>query len=344
MQGIKVEKNTDMHREILLYFVKYAILMYLKEFYMDKKMKKTLLYVSVATLISTTVFADISLEAKIKAIDEQIRKEEQQHSHNAKKLQDLVSEYNKLVQENASADTKGDTAGNVEQTHEEAMLQRLKEHERRIDELEKIVATLIANKGAPTTTSAGLIPGDTTTPQVFSTTSVTTAAAPPVSKHAAANIATEQVEAGPAPTLDTKSPALAQFNQAMALFNAGVKSRSKEDLKNAAEAFELITTTYPDETYANKSFVHGGDAHLKLGNIDEAQKCYKMAITKPLDRQNAIRARLGYGETLMATNNKEDACSQLKVLSKEILFDEQKKRFDALKIAASCEINRTRTN
>ncbi|MES2607914.1 MAG: hypothetical protein V4544_04210 [Pseudomonadota bacterium] len=306
-------------------------------------MKKILLYVSVATLISTPIFADISLEAKIKAIDEQIRKEEQQHSHNAKKLQDLVSEYNKLVQENASADTKGDTAGNVEQTHEEAMVQRLKEHERRIDELEKIVATLTANKGASTMTSAGLLPGDTTTTQAVGTVSVTTAAAASV-KHAAANIATEQVEAGPAPTLDTKSPALAQFNQAMALFNAGVKSRSKEDLKNAAEAFELITTTYPDETYANKSFVHGGDAHLKLGNIDEAQKCYKMAITKPLDRQNAIRARLGYGETLMAKNNKEDACSQLKVLSKEILNDEQKKRFDTLKIAASCEINRTRTN
>jgi TolA-binding protein len=308
----------------------------------DNKMKNILNFVSIITLLSTTAWAEVntSLESKIKAIDDQIRKEEQQHSHNAKKLQDLVSEYNKLVQEHASStEKKAETTNNVEQTHEEAMVQRLKEHERRIDELEKIVSTLVANKGIETTTSVGLQPVDRTNTQsaAAGTTSITTTPAGPIEKHAAANLATEQAEVGPTPTLDTKSPALAQFNQAMTLFNAGVKTGSKTDLKNAAEAFELITATYPDETYANKSFVHGGDAHLKLGNIDAAQKCYKVAITKPLDRQNAIRARLGYGETLIAKNNKEDACSQIKVLSKETLDEEQKKRFDALKITASCE-------
>ncbi len=314
---------------------------------MDNKMKNMLTSISIAALISTSVFAEAnaSLESKIKAIDEQIRKEEQQHSHNAKKLQDLVSEYNKLVQEHASStEKKSDTGNNVEQTHEEAMVQRLKEHERRIDELEKIVAALAGNKGMPTTTSGGTLPANTTNTQAVpaNTTSLTTTTTGPTGKYAAANLATEQAEVGPTPTLDTKSPALAQFNQAMALFNAGIKTGSKADLKNAAEAFELITTTYPDETYANKSFVHGGDAHLKLGNIDDAQKCYKVAITKPLDRQNAIRARLGYGETLMAKNNKDDACSQIKVLSKETLDEEQKKRFDALKMTASCGIDQAK--
>ncbi len=308
-------------------------------------MKNILTSVSIIALLSTAACAgaNASLEAKIKAIDEQIRKEEQQHSHNAKKLQELVSEYNKLVQENASAEQKGDAASNPEQTHEEAMVQRLKEHERRIDELEKTVSSLLGNKGIPTTTSTGSLAAATTTQAVAtSTTSVTTAAGQ-TEKYAAANLATEQAEVGQTPTLDTKSPALAQFNQAMALFNAGLKTGSKEDLKNAAEAFELITTTYPDETYANKSFVHGGDAHLKLGNIDHAQKCYKVAITKPLDRQNAIRARLGYGETLMTKNNKADACSQIKVLSKETLDSEQKKRFDALKTAASCAADQAKS-
>lgn len=313
---------------------------------MDNKMKNILTSIIIAALISTSVFADanISLESKIKTIDEQIRKEEQQHSHNAKKLQDLVSEYNKLVQEHASMEKKCDTAANTEQTHEEAMVQRLKEHERRIDELEKTVAALVGNKSVATTTSnLSTTAGTTTQALPASTTSVTTTTTTGLTeKYAAANLATEQAEVGPTPTLDTKSPALAQFNQAMALFNAGIKTGSKSDLKNAAEAFELITTTYPDETYANKSFVHGGDAHLKLGNIDNAQKCYKVAITKPLDRQNAIRARLGYGETLMAKNKKEDACSQIRVLSKETLDEEQKKRFDALKMTASCGTDQTK--
>lgn len=300
-------------------------------------MKKTIFYTSMIGLLSTPTFASESLEAKIKAIDEQIRKEEQQQSHNAKKLQELVTEYNKLVQENAAAEQKSNATNNTEQTHEEAMVQRLKEHERRIDELEKIVTTLLGNKSIPTTTSTDSPSTSTTTSQAVATSNTSsTAAAGHPEKHAAANLATEQAEVGPTPTLDTKSPALAQFNQAMALFNAGLKTGSKEDLKNAAEAFELITTTYPDETYANKSFVHGGDAHLKLGNTDEAQKCYKLAITKPLDRQNAIRARLGYGETLVAKNNKEGACSQIKALSKETLDEEQRKRFDALKITAFC--------
>lgn len=314
----------------------------LRNSHVDYKMKNILNSVSVIVLLSTATYieANASLEAKIKAVDEQIRNEEQKQTHNAKKLQELVSEYNKLVQEHASAEKKGDeSCDNAEQTHEEAMVQRLKEHERRIDELEKIVFTLVGNKGIPATTSPGLLPADQTNNQAIttSTTSITTETTGLTGKYAAANLATEQAEVGPTPTLDTKSPALAQFNQAMALFNAGIKTGSKSDLKNAAEAFELITTTYPDETYANKSFVHGGDAHLKLGNIDNAQKCYKVAITKPLDRQNAIRARLGYGETLMAKNNKEDACFQIKVLSKEILDEEQKKRFEALKTKASCE-------
>ncbi len=303
-------------------------------------MKNILTSASIIALLSTAACtqANASLDAKIKAIDEQIRKEEQKQSHNAKKLQELVSEYNKLVQENASIEQKCDSASSPEQTHEEAMVQRLKEHERRIDELEKMVTILLGNKGVPATAAMGSLPAATTTTQavVTSTTSVTTGIAGQTEKHAAANLATAQAEVGPTPTLDTKSPALAQFNQAMALFNAGIKTGSKEDLKNAAEAFELITTTYPDETYANKSFVHGGDAHLKLGNIDAAQKFYKLAITRPLDRQNAIRARLGYGETLMAKNNKTDACSQIKVLSKETFDEEQKKRFDALKMTASC--------
>lgn len=302
-------------------------------------MKKILNSFSIALLISTTAYAsgNTSLEAKIKIVDEQIRKEEQKQIHNTKKLQELVAEYNKLVQERASFGETKDDQSKTEQTHEEAMVQRLKEHERRIDELEKIVAALTGNKVTPANSTQ-------TQAVVTSTTSVTTTAAGKIDKHAADNLATEQAEMGPTPTLDTKSPALAQFNQAMALFNAGIKTNSKADLKNAAEAFELITKTYPDETYANKSFVHGGDAHLKLGNIDEAQKCYKIAITKPLDRQNAIRARLGYGETLVAKNNKADACSQIKVLSKEIFDEEQKKRFNALTVAAACETNQKKSD
>jgi TolA-binding protein len=152
-------------------------------------------------------------------------------------------------------------------------------------------------------------------------------------------MATEEATLGSAPTLDTASPALAQFNQAMALLNAGLKSGSKEDLKNATEAFELITTTYPEETYADKAFVHCGDAYLKLGNIEEAQKNYKIAITKALDRQNAIRARLGYGETLLSQNNKPDACAQIKILSKEKLAADYLKRFNSLKNAAGCQVD-----
>ncbi|MES2252270.1 MAG: hypothetical protein V4482_01110 [Pseudomonadota bacterium] len=298
-------------------------------------MKKTLFYVTISALTATNAFCGVSLESKIKAIDEKIRKEEQEQSHNAKKLQELVSEYNKLVQENASIEQKEDISANIDQTPEEAIAHRLKEHERRLDELEKTVAALLDAKNPQNQAK----PQDPSSIIPTTTAAVTSVSAGTPTKHAVDTLATEQAEAGPAPSLDTKSPSLAQFNQAMALLNAGLKNDSKEDLKNAAEAFELITKTYPDETYANKAFVHGGDAHYKLGNVDEAQKSYKMAITKPLDVQNAIRARLGYGETLLAKNNKEDACAQVKILAKETLDDEQKKRFSALKSGASCGVS-----
>jgi len=308
-------------------------------------MKKTLFYVTIAALTATHASCGVSLESKIKAVDEKIRKEEQEQSHNAKKLQDLVSEYNKLVQENASVEQKEDASATIDQTPEEGIAHRLKEHERRLDELEKTVAALLDAKTprdqAKTPDSSAIAP--TTTAHLTSIAPITVPLTPIATKstpkHAADTLATEDADAGPAPSLDTKSPALAQFNQAMALLNSGLKNHSKEDLKNAAEAFELVTKTYPDETYANKAFVHGGDAHYKLGNIDEAQQSYKMAITKPLDIQNAIRARLGYGETLLAKNNKEDACSQVKILAKETLNAEQKKRFEALRSGASCALN-----
>jgi TolA-binding protein len=307
-------------------------------------MKNTLACIGLTAFINTFVFAEsTSLESKIKEIDEQIRKEEQQQTHNAKKLQELVTEYNKLVQEHASGEQKSDPHANIEQTHEEALTQRIKEHERRIEELERLVASLGGNKSIPPATGLPSTPVATATtaqPSTVTTATIlptTTTAINSIEKHAADNRATEKAAEEPAPSLDTQSPALAQFNQAMALFNAGIKSGSKEDLKNAAEAFELITTTYPEDTYANKAFVHAGNVHFKLGNIDEAQKFYKIAITKPLDRTNAIRARLGYGETLLAKNNKAEACGQIKALSKELLTDDQKKRFDLLKTAASCD-------
>ena len=202
------------------------------------------------------------------------------------------------------------------------------------------MALLLAEK-KPLAASNAVSPAQGTLAET-STLKADTTTIPTTDKHASDNLATEQAESSPAPSLDTGSPALAQFNQAMALLNAGLKGNNITDLKNAAEAFDLVTQTYPDETYANKAFVHGGNAYFKLGNIDEAQRCFKIAITKPLDTQNAIHARLGYGETLLAKNNKEDACAQLKALSKETLDVEQKKRFEAIKESASCTIEKSK--
>ncbi|MDP3371494.1 MAG: hypothetical protein Q8S21_01160 [Candidatus Paracaedibacteraceae bacterium] len=305
-------------------------------------MKKLLACTSFSLLLNISCIADESLEARIKAIDAQIQKEELAHPRNDEKLKKLVTEYNKLVQEQAVILEKTSSAvaidaEHIEQNHEEAVVQRLKEHERRIDELER---RLDALTGVKNTAIEALQPhASAASPQARSNPSsspilsptVTPSSVPVVtSKHAADNLATDTMPTSAKQVLN--SPAIAQFNQAMALFKSG----TKEDLKKAAEAFETITKTYPEEVYSDKAYAHAAEAYQRIGNIDEAQKCYKIAITKPLDTQNAIRARLGYGETSWLKSNKEDACSQVRVLSKEILNDDQKKRLNALKVSASC--------
>lgn len=325
-------------------------------------MKKILTYTSILTLLSTCCYSEMTLERKIKEVDEKIRKEEQAHLKNDESLKKLVAEYNKLVQEQAASEEENPEttpidAEHLEQNHEDAVIHRLKEHEQRIDVLErrlekteKQLEVLTGIKNTPTpsadnaqnTTSTAIIASssqstiqETTTPETQpvarTTTEATTTVKVPLSqKYAQDNLATEQMSTATTPVLN--SPAIAQFNQAMSL----LKSNTPDDLKKAAEAFYTITQTYPEEVYSDKAYARAAEAYQRLGNIDEAQKYYKIAITKPLDRQNAIRARLGYGETLLLKNNKQDACAQIRVLSSERLDEKQKKRFNALKISSSC--------
>lgn len=50
------------------------------------------------------------------------------------------------MQENASVEQKEDASASIDQTPEEGIAHRLKEHERRLDELEKTVAALLDAK------------------------------------------------------------------------------------------------------------------------------------------------------------------------------------------------------
>ncbi len=292
-----------------------------------------------------SAISEKSIDEKIKETDEQIRKKEQLLQSNGSDIQKLVDQYNALIQERATkADAK--IMEPTEQRTEDAIIERLKTHENRIDILEKEVATLkaLVQKIVPSTAvpeekkeepisdqKASAAQPDIKTIDLTTSAPKAVSDTPPVSTtHIADTKATEEALKSPIiPSINTKSPALAQYNQAMALINEG----TVDAYTKATKAFEFIIQSYPDDEYANKSYLHAGDAYANVGKLDDAKRCYKAAITKLLPAHSIISARLGLADVYVKQADKEKAAEQIKMLKREKFTEDQRNRFDRIKHA-----------
>jgi TolA-binding protein len=141
--------------------------------------------------------------------------------------------------------------------------------------------------------------------------------------------ATKKAEAN-APVLVANTPAVAQYNQAQSLLK-------NNELEKAKEAFLQIIHDYPHDIYAAKSYLHLGEIHLQLKNFGEAEKAFKEALTTKLELPLMTQARLGFAEALRQLDKQEECCQQLKVLEKEALDEDQKKRLKTLVEKTNCQ-------
>ncbi len=312
------------------------------------------------------VVSEKTIDEKIKETDEKIRKKEQLLQSNGSEIQKLVDQYNALIQERATK-VEAKTTEPIEQRTEDAIIERLKAHENRIDILEKEVIALktliqkiapsgalheekaehnkkprIEEQGSITQKEALIVNGHKTptgTPELAKTASTnpeisesktkdTHNAHATATAHAADTKATEAaLKSDTIPTINTKSPALAQYNQAMTLLD----EHNDRAYAKAAKAFEFIIEAFPDDEYANKSYLHAGDAYHKIGKLDEAKHYYKAAITKLLPAHSVINARLGLAEVYLKNADKEKAAEQIKMLKREKFMEDQRNRFDQIK-------------
>jgi TolA-binding protein len=133
-----------------------------------------------------------------------------------------------------------------------------------------------------------------------------------------------------APALAVNTPAIAQYNQAQSLLK-------NNELEKAKEAFLQIISNYPQDIYAEKSYLHLGEIHLQLKNFGEAEKAFKGALMNKLEISLMLQARLGLAEVLVQLDKLDECCQQLKVLQKETLDEGQKKRLKTLLEKVNCQ-------
>lgn len=132
-----------------------------------------------------------------------------------------------------------------------------------------------------------------------------------------------------APILAVNSPAIAQYNQALSLLK-------NNELEKAKEAFLKIINDYPQDIYAAKSYVHLGEVNLQLRNFSAAANAFNEALTSQIQLPLMTVARLGLAEALIHLDKQEECCHQLKILEKEVLADDQKKRVKTLLEKTNC--------
>lgn len=294
--------------------------------------KNVYLSLLLSSVICVDAIAD-SLEEKIQAANAKIKEQESQQVQNDKELQKLVDEYNELIRQ------KEQEAGKVEhievpsQSLDEALMQRMKEYENKLDQFDVRLKNIENKLGIIDVTKPGIVALDVpqhTTGSVQSNNTHVVTPTPALHKkentHEVDEQETKKAEKQPVPSLGGTQSVAAQFNQA-SLF---LKSQTPDDLKKAVAAFEDIINEFPDDEFAHKSYLYAGEATLHLKDYEKAEKYYESAIIKPLPEFLIVEARLGYAKTLSAQNKKDVMCKQLSYLKGLHMNDLQKKEHHAL--------------
>jgi TolA-binding protein len=132
-----------------------------------------------------------------------------------------------------------------------------------------------------------------------------------------------------APFMNVESPARAQYESALVLFD-------KKEFKKAHESFKLIVEQFSQDYFAPLSRLHMAVCDHSLGNYQEALNGFIEAekLDLPEDKKNT--ARLGIVECKLALNRDSEACKELREIKPEHLTEEQKERFKTAKAKIVC--------
>ncbi len=286
-----------------------------------------------------------SLDDRIKAMNDKIKNYELEQNKSDKQLQALVDEYNELIRQKEMHQTPVEHVIPQEQSFEEALLLRMKEYENKLDYLNNRVRFLEEKLGvvaqqmpqasdvtqdvsqAVATTSQNQLSSSVNLEEVGGNAVPSQENVQQNDKHAVDNLATLKAQASPTPSLGGgKTQVVAQYDQAMK-FLASTEDGAQE---KAIEAFEEIINTYPDDVYANKSYVHAAQACLNIKAYDKALAYFKIALLKNLDVSTAVTVRIGYAKALAASGKAQDACKQLGFLKKQEMDVVQKQDYEDL--------------
>ena len=297
------------------------------------------------------IYGATHIDDKIKIVNEKIKSRELDSHQNDQEMQALVDEYNELIRQKEQHHTQIEHISPQIQSVEDAILQRMQALEQNLDLMRKRLE-FIESKLGITSVDNPIVPPAPQAPDHVTissiATSLPTAAIPAQAgefaikttaqnpqdinapaKPTADNVdtqATLAADSAPTKALGGISSASAQYNQAMKFLT----SEHKADAEKAVEAFESVITEFPDDAYGHQSYVHAGEASLKLENYDKAESYFAVAITKPLNDSMAVTARLVYAKSLAAQTKNDAACTQLGYLKKQPMTSLQTNEFQQL--------------
>lgn len=148
--------------------------------------------------------------------------------------------------------------------------------------------------------------------------------------------ATAKAEAGAPGLPEANSPATAQYQQALGLYNNGA-------YKEAGASFGRIVKTYPKDPIVPKALVHLAFSLEKQGDLESAAVVCESALAKKIDdlhKADCNLIRLKFAQTKGNDKELEDI---KKILKSSVLSAEQKAKFDEI-IASKSSTNDTKAS
>lgn len=135
--------------------------------------------------------------------------------------------------------------------------------------------------------------------------------------------ATEKAESGAPALPEAVSPALAQYQQALALYNKG-------SYKEAGANFGRIIKTYPKDPIVAKALVHLAFSLEKQNDLESATIVCESALSKKIDNLHKCDCHIIRLKNAKAKNNDKEFESIKKTLKDSVLTEEQKKQFEEI--------------
>lgn len=142
--------------------------------------------------------------------------------------------------------------------------------------------------------------------------------------------ATAKAEAGAPGLPEANSPATAQYQQALSLYNNGA-------YKEAGASFGRIIKTYPKDPIVPKALVHLAFSLEKQGDLESAAVVCESALAKKIDDLHKADCNLIRLKFAQSKGNDKEAEDIKKILKSSVLSAEQKAKFEEITTAKAAK-------